>query len=81
MENNEKIIVYLGGGAMSGVYGAGVLKGMHDLSLVENVEAIYGSSVGALNAASEVYFTYSNGEQLTNYYQPIDSVILRASRS
>ena len=48
---NEKFIIYLGGGAMSGVYGAGVLKGLHSLSLASNIEAIYTASVGSLNAA------------------------------
>ena len=50
-KGKEKIIVYLGGGAMSGVYGAGVLKGLHDLSLVNSIEAIYTGSVGSINAA------------------------------
>ena len=36
---------------MSGVYGAGVLKGMHELGLVKSIEAIYSGSVGSLNAA------------------------------
>ena len=48
---DKKFIVYLGGGAMSGVYGAGVLKGLHNLSLVSDIEAIYSGSVGSLNAA------------------------------
>ena len=36
---------------MSGVYGAGVLNGLHSLSLASNIEAIYTASVGSLNAA------------------------------
>lgn len=50
-QENEKIIVYLGGGAMSGCYGAGVLKGLYDKSLVNSIESIYAGSVGAINAA------------------------------
>src|SRR3989338_3128310 len=50
-KNNKKIILYLGGGAMSGVYGAGVLKGLHDLLLTESIEAIYSGSAGSVNAA------------------------------
>ncbi|MBX4181378.1 hypothetical protein KW807_00755 [Candidatus Parcubacteria bacterium] len=47
----EKIIMYLGGGAMSGCYGAGVLKGLYDQSGTSSIEAVYTGSVGALNAA------------------------------
>lgn len=50
-ENKEKIIMYLGGGAMSGCYGAGVLKGLHDHASVDSIESIYANSVGSLNAA------------------------------
>jgi|SRR3989344_3263649 len=46
-----KYIVYLGGGASAGVYTAGVLRGLHNLSLVSCIETIYAGSVGALNAA------------------------------
>ncbi len=51
IKNNEKIVLYLGGGAMSGTYGAGVLKGLHDNNFVEQIEAIYAGSVGVLNTA------------------------------
>jgi predicted patatin/cPLA2 family phospholipase len=48
---NKKFILYLGGGAMSGVYGAGVLKKIYDSGMVDKIESIYAGSVGALNAA------------------------------
>jgi len=51
LSEDDKFIIYLGGGAMSGVYGAGVLNGLHSLSLASNIEAIYTASVGSLNAA------------------------------
>lgn len=43
--------MYLGGGAMSGCYGAGVLKGLYNHKFVDNIEAIYTTSVGSLNAS------------------------------
>ncbi len=51
LHNKEKVIVYLGGGAMSGCYGAGVLKGLYDKNCVDMFDAFYTSSVGTLNAA------------------------------
>lgn len=48
---DKRFVVYLGGGAMSGVYSAGVLRGLHNLSLDSGIEAIYSGSVGSLNAA------------------------------
>jgi len=48
---DNKFIIHLGGGASAGVYSAGVLTGLHNLSLASNVEAIYTVSVGAINAA------------------------------
>jgi predicted patatin/cPLA2 family phospholipase len=50
-ENPKKIILYLGGGAMSGIYGAGVLKGLNDFSLTDKIESIYAGSAGSFNAA------------------------------
>jgi len=45
------VIVYIGGGGMAGVYGAGVLKGINDLGLGKMIETIYAGSAGALDAA------------------------------
>ncbi len=50
-KNDERVIVYLGGGAMSGCYGAGVLKGLYDRSYVGLIEDIYAGSVGSMNAS------------------------------
>ena len=46
------IVLYVGGGAMAGVYSAGVLDELAKLGLRDTVEAIYGISAGALNAAN-----------------------------
>src|SRR3989344_5499011 len=68
-ETKEKIIVYLGGGAMSGCYGAGVLKGLHDHKYIDSIEAIYANSVGSLNAA----YLLSNQAELgsTIYFEDL----------
>lgn len=43
--------MYLGGGAMAGVFSGGVLNALDKLDFQENVEAVYAVSAGALNAA------------------------------
>jgi predicted patatin/cPLA2 family phospholipase len=61
----NKFVLYIGGGAMSGVYSAGVLKGLSDLSLDNYIEAIYGGSAGCLNAA---YFLSGQREMGSTIY-------------
>jgi len=50
MSNNKKIILYLDGGAMSGVFCAGVLTTFQDLNIYSHIEAVYAASAGAFNA-------------------------------
>jgi len=51
MADKGKLIIYLGGGAMSGTYGAGVLKGIQENNFTDSIESIYAGSVGVVNAA------------------------------
>ena len=46
-----KIILYLGGGAMSGIFSAGVLTKLLELDAYPRIEAIYAGSSGAINGA------------------------------
>ncbi len=65
---NQKFILYMDGGAMSGVFGGGVVRALEDLDFYPNIEAIYAASAGAFNAAyllarqtnegKEVYLNY-----------------------
>jgi len=48
---NEKFVLYLGGGAMAGVFSAGVVTKFQELDIYDKIEAVYGASAGALNAA------------------------------
>ena len=48
---NEKFVLYLGGGAMAGVFGAGVVNKFQELDVYDKIEAVYGASAGAMNAA------------------------------
>jgi len=48
---SEKFILYLGGGAMAGVFGAGVVTKFQELDIYDKIEAVYGASAGALNGA------------------------------
>jgi len=69
MDTQEKIIMYLGGGAMSGTYGAGVLKGIQENNFTDSIEAIYAGSVGVINAG----YLLSNQAELgpTIYFEDL----------
>ncbi len=45
-----ELVVFVGGGAMRGIYSAGVLKALTELGIRKKVSAIYGISAGAFNA-------------------------------
>lgn len=47
----EKAVMYLGGGAMMGVFGAGVVARLEELNLYDKFESIYSGSAGAFNTA------------------------------
>lgn len=46
-----KCILYFDGGVMAGIFSAGVGAGLLERKFSKNIEAIYGASAGALNAA------------------------------
>lgn len=46
-----RYILFLGGGGMSGVFGAGVVTGLQEIQAYEHIDAIYGSSCGTFNGA------------------------------
>jgi predicted patatin/cPLA2 family phospholipase len=47
----DKIILYLGGGGMSGVFGEGVMTTLQEMNFYDKIEAIYAESAGAMNGA------------------------------
>ncbi|MBI2105731.1 hypothetical protein HYT56_02745 [Candidatus Woesearchaeota archaeon] len=47
----EKTVLYLGGGMMSGVFGAGIVTGLQRANIDSSIKAIYGGSAGAFNGA------------------------------
>jgi len=49
--NKEKVILYISGGTMQGVFGAGVLKEITEANLQDKIEAVYAGSVGSLLGA------------------------------
>ena len=59
----NKIIMYLEGGAMSGVFGAGVLAKLLENDFYPHIEAIYAASSGAINGA---YFLAR--QQFSSFY-------------
>ncbi|MBS3086924.1 patatin-like phospholipase family protein [Candidatus Pacearchaeota archaeon] len=48
---DDKVILYLGGGTMSGVFGGGIVTGLEEGNIYNKIESVYGSSAGAFNAA------------------------------
>ena len=47
----KKVVLYCGGGAMSGVFGAGVLTSLQEMNFYDKIGTIYAGSAGAFNAA------------------------------
>lgn len=54
----EKCVLYFSSGVMAGVFGAGVAAGLLERNIDDSVEAVYGGSAGAFNAA---YFLTKQG--------------------
>lgn len=48
---NEKVVMYLGGGAMMGVFGAGVVSRLEEVEFYDRIKSIYSGSAGAFNTA------------------------------
>lgn len=40
----EKCVLYLGGGAMSGVFGAGVVTALQEMGIYDKIEAVHATS-------------------------------------
>jgi len=51
MEDKSKYILYINGGVMAGIFGAGVVTALEESGIYDKWKAIYGSSAGALTAA------------------------------
>lgn len=47
----DKIILYLGGGAMCGIFGGGVMTTLQEVNFYDKIEAIYTESAGVMNGA------------------------------
>jgi len=62
---NKKFVLYLAGGAMAGVFTAGVVTRLEELNIYEKIAAVYGSSAGALNGA---FFLTRQTKKCSNIY-------------
>lgn len=72
----EKIILCLGGGAMKGVFGAGVMTGLQRMNLYDKIEAIYGISAGTINAA---YFLSKQAKKGSSiYYEDLTNNFIKS---
>ena len=47
----DKFVLLLGGGAMSGVFGGGIVTALQEMDIYDRIEAVYGGSAGAMNGA------------------------------
>lgn len=61
-----ELVVFVGGGAMRGVFSAGALSALCKLGVREKVSAIYGISAGAFNAA---HFALNTPERMVEWYE------------
>lgn len=66
----KKLGIVFSGGGGKGAYEIGVWKYLHEIGLVQNVSAVSGTSVGALNAALFVGSTYKKAEDLWRNITP-----------
>lgn len=65
----NKVILYLGGGSMSGIFGAGVVTSLQKMNFYDKIEAIYAGSAGVMNGA---YFLAGQSKLGSSiYYQDI----------
>ena len=62
---NNKIILYLGGGSMSGIFGAGVVTSLQKMNFYDKIEAIYAGSAGVMNGS---YFLAGQSELGSSAY-------------
>lgn len=65
IKDKEKFILYLGGGTMAGVFGAGVLSALQEMDIYNQIEVVYAGSGGAANGA---YFLSKQKEVGTRIY-------------
>lgn len=62
---SDKVVIYLGGGVMSGVFGAGIVTELELADVYDKLESVYGGSAGAFNAA---YFLTRQSELGSSIY-------------
>lgn len=67
MRNEGNIGLVLSGGGAKGAFQAGVWRAMHELGLTERIQAISGTSVGAINAAA--FATIRDPETICRFWR------------
>ena len=72
----EKIILCLSGGAMEGVFGAGVVTGLQRMNLYDKIGIIYGISAGTINAAYFISKQTKKGSSI--YYEDLIKNFIKA---
>ena len=65
----DKTILYLSGGMMSGVFGAGIVTGLEEANAYPHIGAIYGGSAGAFNGA--YFLAHQSRLGSTIYYEDL----------
>ena len=48
---SEKVVLFLGGGGMSGVFGAGVVSALEKMDIYDRIKSVYSVSAGTFNGA------------------------------
>lgn len=68
IEKDKKIILYIGGGAMAGIFGAGVMAALLREDYCNKIKTVYASSAGVLVAA---YFLAGQPEGASIFYDDL----------
>lgn len=64
-KSSEKVVLFLGGGSMTGVFGAGIVSKLQEENLYDKIETIYASSAGVFSMA---YFLSKQTQHLSGFY-------------
>lgn len=74
----QKYVIYLAGGGMAGVFGAGVVSYLQEIDFYHRIERVYAASAGGLNAA--YFLTHDTKKGSSIYYDNLTKDFLFISR-
>lgn len=76
--NRQKYVIFFSGGAMSGIFGAGVAEALQKINVYDKIEAVYGSSAGVLNGA--YFLSHQSAVAASVYYENMQQDFINYAR-